>query len=304
MSSIYLHPLAYLVGLEGVALMQAFAGEHDRDFTHARLAEVRRLLDSPETWADTWGDGVDVGPLATPDAYDGWSARYDDPDNGYFAMDETELLPMLDRLPAGVAVDAACGTGRYAAHLAARRHEVHGFDTSPGRLALARQKMPDGHFGLADMAAMPMADGSADVVVNTLAMTHVEDLGPVFAEAARLLRPGGHLVVSDVRGYYVGSDRTPLVEETPAGEIGYIRSWSHPTSSYLRAAIPSGLRVRDCREIEVGAEAPTEPFNPPTAVTPGEAPSIWDLHTWVPEAAHAVHGRRRCLIVWDFELER
>jgi len=37
---IYQHPLAYLLGLEGVALLHAFAGEYDREFTEARLAEV------------------------------------------------------------------------------------------------------------------------------------------------------------------------------------------------------------------------------------------------------------------------
>lgn len=42
---IYQHPLAYLLGLEGVALMRAFAGEYDRAFTEARFAEVRALLD-------------------------------------------------------------------------------------------------------------------------------------------------------------------------------------------------------------------------------------------------------------------
>jgi hypothetical protein len=89
MSSIYLHPLAYLVGLEGVALMKAFAGEYDRDFTHTRLAEVKRLLDSPEIW----GDGVEVPPMPSPDGYDGWSASYDDPGNGYFEMDRAVLLP-------------------------------------------------------------------------------------------------------------------------------------------------------------------------------------------------------------------
>ncbi|MEO5852300.1 MAG: class I SAM-dependent methyltransferase [Nocardioides sp.] len=300
MSSLYLHPLAYLVGLEGVALMKAFAGEYDRDFTHARLAEVRRLLDSPERW----GDGVELAPLSTPDAYDGWSSTYDDPDNGYFAMDEAALLPMIDRLPVGVAVDAACGTGRYAAHLAALGHRVHGFDTSPGMIAVARAKVPAAVVGLADMADLPLADGSVDLVVNTLAMTHVEDLGPVFDEAARVLRPGGHLLVSDVRGYFPGSDLTPLVEETTTGELGYMRSWSHPTSHYLQAAIPAGFLVRDCRELEVGAaqqDEPTEPPAPPALPVPGEPPSIWALHAWVPEAAHAVHGRRRCLVVWDFE---
>ena len=44
-----MHPLAHLVGLEGAALLRAFAGEYDRAFTEARLAEVRELLDS--AWA-------------------------------------------------------------------------------------------------------------------------------------------------------------------------------------------------------------------------------------------------------------
>jgi diaminopimelate epimerase len=43
-------------------------------------------------------------------------------------MDESVLLPILRTIPPGVAVDAACGTGRYAAHLVALRHQVRGFD--------------------------------------------------------------------------------------------------------------------------------------------------------------------------------
>ena len=42
---IYQDPLAYLLGLEGIALLDAWAGDHDRTFTDARLAEIRRLLD-------------------------------------------------------------------------------------------------------------------------------------------------------------------------------------------------------------------------------------------------------------------
>ena len=301
MSSLYQHPLAYLIGLEGVALLKAFAGEYGREFTLDRLAEVRRLLDAPETL----GAGVEVPPMRNPDGYDGWSGSYDDPDNDYFAMDEAVLVPMLDRLPPGVAVDAACGTGRYAARLADHGHEVFGFDTSPGMLTVARTKVPEGHFGEADMSARPLADSSADLIVNTLAMTHVEDLAPVFTEAARILRPRGHLLVSDVRGYFPGSDRTPLVERDLAGRVGYIPSWSHPTSSYLRAALPAGFQVRDCRELQAPAASDhDDDATAPVLPTPGEPPSIWDLHTWVPEAARAVQGRRTCLVVWHFQLER
>jgi hypothetical protein len=42
---IYQDPLAYLIGLEGIALLDAWAGDHDREFTDARLAEIRRLPD-------------------------------------------------------------------------------------------------------------------------------------------------------------------------------------------------------------------------------------------------------------------
>jgi hypothetical protein len=42
---IYQDPLAYLLGLEGIALLDAWAGDHDREFTETRLTEIRRLLD-------------------------------------------------------------------------------------------------------------------------------------------------------------------------------------------------------------------------------------------------------------------
>ena len=299
MSSLYRHPLAYLVGLEGVTLMKAFAGDYDRDVTLARLAETKRLLDS----ADSWGDGVELPRLLTSDGYDGWAPHYDDPSNGFFAMDEAQLLPLLDRLPPGVAVDVACGTGRYAAHLADRGHDVRGFDSSPGMLALARAKEPRARFALADMTDLPLPDSSVDVVVNTLALTHLADLTPAFAEAARVLRPGGHLLVSDVRGYYIGSDRTPLVETTPSGQTGYIEAWSHPTSTYLAAALPAHFLVRHCAERVVDGDPPTEPLDPPVPLDLAQPPSIWDLHSWAPYAAYGVHGHRPWLIVWDFELD-
>jgi ubiquinone/menaquinone biosynthesis C-methylase UbiE len=292
---IHQHPLAYLLGLEGVALMKAFAGEYDREFTHARFAEIRELLDR----ADELGDGTDVRPLPPAQGYDGWAPSYDDPDNGYFAMDESVLLPILRRLPPGVAVDAACGTGRYAAHLAALRHQVHGFDVSPGMLSIARAKVPQGSFAVAAMDALPVADASVDIMINALAMTHVSDLVPVLAEAARVLRPGGHLLVSDVRGYFIGSGLTPLGEEDPEGNVGYIPSWSHATSAYLQAALPHGFVVRACRELTAPPAEPDDPEDEP----PGEPPSIWALHTWVPVAAAAVMGDRTCLVLWHFQLD-
>jgi SAM-dependent methyltransferase len=184
-------------------------------------------------------------------------------------MDESVLLPILRTIPPGVAVDAACGTGRYTAHLAGPRHQVRGFDVSPGMLSIARAKVPRGSFAVATMNALPVADASVDVIVNTLAMTHVSDLVPVFAEAARVLRPGGHLLVSDVRGYCIGSGLTPLGEDDPEGNVGYIPSWSHSTSAYLQAALPHGFVVRASRELAAPTVEPDELEDEP----PGEPPA-------------------------------
>jgi hypothetical protein len=67
---IYQDPLAYLVGLEGVALLDAWAGDHDRAFTDARLAEVRRLLDDE----NLSGRGVFAERVGTVLAYQQQSA--------------------------------------------------------------------------------------------------------------------------------------------------------------------------------------------------------------------------------------
>jgi hypothetical protein len=61
--TIYQHPLAYLLGLEGIALLRAFSGAYDREFTLARLREIRELLESP----DALGAGVEARPITTRD---------------------------------------------------------------------------------------------------------------------------------------------------------------------------------------------------------------------------------------------
>jgi hypothetical protein len=70
---IYQDPLAYLLGLEGIALLDAWAGDHDREFTETRLAEIRRLLDD-EKLRDC---GVRAERASTVTAYEQRSASYD-----------------------------------------------------------------------------------------------------------------------------------------------------------------------------------------------------------------------------------
>jgi hypothetical protein len=86
--------LAYILGLEGIALLRAFAGEYDRDFTMARLAEVRALLDS----AEELGDGAVVDPITTAEGYGSWSEFYDDPGNQLIDLEQPIVREILDGL--------------------------------------------------------------------------------------------------------------------------------------------------------------------------------------------------------------
>ncbi|MGH3462207.1 MAG: methyltransferase domain-containing protein, partial [Kribbellaceae bacterium] len=134
-SAVYQHPLAYLIGLEGVALLRGFAGDYDREFVEARLAEVCALLDPGPP-----GDALLVDPVSLPDGYDGWSRDYDEPGNGLIDLEQPIVREMLAGLPVGVALDAACGTGRHTGHLVSLGHRTIGVDSSPAMLAKARAK--------------------------------------------------------------------------------------------------------------------------------------------------------------------
>lgn len=293
---IYQHPLAYLLGLEGLALMRAFAGEHDRVFTEARLAEVRRLLDR----ADDLGPGVAVGSLPLADGYDGWALSYDGEDNGCFPMRDEVLTPMLERLSPGRTLDAACGTGAVTQQLLDRGHAVVGVDLSVFMLARARKAVPDARFVVGNITNLPLRDGDVDHVVCSLALTHLSELRPFFAEAARVMRPGGHLLLLDTRGHFTGSTRYPLVRQAPDGRVGYVAGYSHGLGDYLRAALPYGYAVRACEETFRDADT-VGPHEQPEPLPPGP-PDIWELHPWVRDAANAAKAGQPAVVAWDFQL--
>lgn len=301
---IHQHPLAYLLGLEGVALLRAFAGQHDEEFVAARLAEIRSLLDR----ADELGAGGPAVELTPAEAYGWWAGGYDRPGNQLIDIEGPIVRALLDELPAGVALDAACGTGRHAQYLAELGHTVIGVDGSPEMLAIARAKIPSGRFESGDLASLPVPDDGVDAVVCALALSHVADLAPVFAEFARVLRPGGQLIVSDARGR-LGDVGLPIVVPGPDGRMGYLRNRSRPASEYLAVALPLGFEVRFCAEplrpspfVGPDGVPPGSPGPAPPPAPSGTPPNIWSLHPLIPNAANAAYEGSPMAIVWRFQL--
>ena len=299
---IYQDPLAYLLGIEGIALLHAFAGEYDREFTEARLAEIRVLLNLRHQL----GDGATADALTTVAGYRDWAEFYDEPGNQLIDLEQPIVREILLGLAPGLALDAACGTGRHAEYLASLGHSVIGVDSSVDMLDKARAKVPDGQFHCGDLHRLPVPDAEVDVVVCALALMHVPDLDAAFAEFVRVLKPGGHLVISDWRGMM--GIALPVIKTGPDGRPGFIPSRVRLTSEYLTAALPLGLQVRRCVEPRRPSPLVDHTGTPPTDAEPiaryvaGDIPNIWSLHPYCPEATNATYRDTASAIIWHFQL--
>ena len=110
----------------------------------------------------------------------------------WLAAARGRLVPPATRYGA-VLVDIGCGGGLLAPHLAGKGYRHVGVDLSPAGLRQAREH---GVYGVrGDALAVPLSDGCADVVVAGEILEHVPDLAGAVAQACRLLRPGGLLVL-------------------------------------------------------------------------------------------------------------
>src|SRR5262245_54178062 len=127
------------------------------------------------------------GPVL--DAGDG-----DGPKNRYLDFVHRRALSKVLALLGPRAADLGCGIGRLTALVAEDRFAV-GLEGWPERLAIARARAA-APFVRADMTALPLASGSLTGALMAFVSMHFDDdtAARAFAEVARILQPGGHLV--------------------------------------------------------------------------------------------------------------
>ncbi len=140
-------------------------------------------------------------PSTVADLFDAMADAYDELEPWYehlYAVLHAILRREIGVAPAagGRALDAGCGTGFQATLLAELGWRSHGVDIAGGLLTVARRRLSDTALVRGTVEALPYADACFDVVVccgSTLSF--VDDPEHALAEIARVLRPGGRVLL-------------------------------------------------------------------------------------------------------------
>jgi ubiquinone/menaquinone biosynthesis C-methylase UbiE len=161
------------------------------------------------------------------------------------------MARILQRFAVGSALDAASGTGRFAAYLADRGHQVVAVDSSRAMIERAQSRGVDVLMG--DLRSLPIRDEAIDLTVCGLALTHLEDLRAPIAELARVTRTAGHVVISDIHPFTVALGGHAFFRDVE-GRRAVVRNHQHWHSHYIEAFEEAGLGIRDCVEPRVSEE--------------------------------------------------
>lgn len=134
--------------------------------------------------------------------YARWAKNYDARWARYTEDVLSRVLQILALTGRERILDVACGTGELERRMITRfpEQEVYGIDLSDDMLAWARTKLghhPRLHFAQGDSRALAFPDAYFDIVVSCSALHYMREPTRVMAEFARVLRPGGRVVIAD-----------------------------------------------------------------------------------------------------------
>ena len=176
-------------------------------------------------------------------AYDEWSSMYDSNSNLTRDLDGQIVRETLAGRKFEHILEIGCGTGKNTAFLAEIGRSVHALDFSAGMIEKARAKVRADHvrFETADLTKRWNCEaGKYDLIVCCLVLEHIQDLGHVFAEAARVLAPGGIFLIHELHPFkqYLGTQ----ARFERAGKTIEVTAFTHHISEFMNAASDNSLK--------------------------------------------------------------
>jgi SAM-dependent methyltransferase len=168
-----------------------------------------------------------------------------------------ELLPP----PGRATLDLGCGEGRGGVALAPLGHRLTGVDLAPSMASLARETGAYDDVVHADAAALPFPDAAFDLVFAFMSLQDMDDAAGAVRESARVLEPGGRLVLAVVHPFesadprgdgtqrrpYFDVQRTVDVVERDGVRVAF-HQIHRPLHAWFGMLRDAGLLVEDLRE--------------------------------------------------------
>jgi SAM-dependent methyltransferase len=187
---------------------------------------------------------VRLSPL---ESYRLWSKTWEADPSAIVALETRALAPWLTGLEGKLFLDLSCGAGRWLVHAQKQRAQVFGADLCAEMLREAQKKpfLAD-RLMVADTRSLPLSDACADVALCALSLGHMPPIEAAVKELARIIRPGGRLIVTDFHPAALeqGWKRTFRSD----GELYEVESHHYTTGELLDCAEREGLILQELLE--------------------------------------------------------
>jgi ubiquinone/menaquinone biosynthesis C-methylase UbiE len=188
--------------------------------------------------------------LPVQEGYDRWAPHYDDYDNAVIALEQPIVTGLLGDVAGLRVVDVGCGTGRHTLRMVGEGAHVTGIDFSTGMLGVLRSKLAatpgSGQLELIehDLArGLPFADASFDLALCCLVLEHLARLDDMLTELARVVVPGGRIVIADFHPEMFRRGLHARFKPGPDAEKLQIHGIDHTISDYVMAAVRAKLEI-------------------------------------------------------------
>ena len=186
------------------------------------------------------------------------------------------LQRALARVPK-TALDVGCGEGRFCRMLKQHRIEVTGVDPTDELIEAARARDTDSVYLDGSAERLPFPNNTFDLVVSYLSLIDIPNIEEAIPEMARVLVPGGALLIANLNGFNTACIDTGWIKDSAGHRLYYpidnyleerstwvayrgIRTRNHhrPMSTYMRILLDAGLRLSYFDEPLPRANAPFE----------------------------------------------
>lgn len=161
------------------------------------------------------------------------------------------------------ALDVGCGEGRLCRMLRSDGIDAVGLDPTAALLAAARERDPAGRYVEGKAEALPFEDGEFDLVVSCLSLIDIPDHVRGIREMARVLAPGGALLVANLNGFVSASNGLGWIADEDGARRHFafdryleersewvawrqirIVNWHRPLAAYMGVFLGAGLLLR------------------------------------------------------------